>query len=273
MICEKVFYPDETNQTVHLTCYLHEQSPEYTNCARPAILVLPGGGYQACCDREGEPIALAYMSRGFNAFVLKYSIKERASFPRPLVDAALSVKFIKDNAERFNIDRDHIFAIGFSAGAHLCASLGTFWNTPLLQNEYNIPKGDARVCGTILAYPVITGGVHAHRGSIETIAACDNKRDATYYSIENHVHNETSPAFIWHTFEDACVPVQNSLLMASAMKENGVPFELHIFPKGPHGLSLSNKLTSPDGTMFINKEAEVWFDLSLAWMNTLIENK
>ena len=276
MIHEKVFYPIPSDESVVLTSYLHDRSPEYTYKKRPCMLVLPGGGYEVCSDREAEPIALAYMNKGFNAFVLRYSLKSKAVFPRPLIDALLSVKFIKDHAEEYNIDPNQIFAVGFSAGGHLCAALGTFWNDEELKAQCGFTADEGKVAGTILAYPVITGGKHAHRGSIDNVIG--DKMKKTYgvekYSIENQVHAQSAPAFIWHTFEDNCVPVENSLLMASALRRNNVPFEMHIFTKGCHGLSLSNEQTSLNGEMFINREAEVWFDMSVKWMNVMMnENK
>ena len=269
MICEKVFYPTPGDDSVHLTCYIRDESPEIATAPRDAMLVLPGGGYHACSDREAEPIALAYLNYGINAFVLRYSIKENAVFPRPLIEAFKCVKFIKDNAERFNIDPNRIFAVGFSAGGHLCACLGTFHSSPSLLNELGIQRGENRVCGTILAYPVISAGTFAHRGSFMGILGTETPTDEELdsYSVEKHVTPDSVPAFIWHTFEDNVVPVENSLIMAKALRENNVPFEMHIFQKGVHGLALCNQLTlSPHHDRFINKEAECWLDMSVKWM-------
>ena len=141
MICEKVFYPTPEDESVHLTCYVRDESHEMKGPPRDAILVLPGGGYRSCSDREAEPIALAYMHYGLNAFVLRYSIKENAVFPRPLIEAFKCVKFLKDNAERFNINPDRIFAVGFSAGGHLAASLGTMWHIEDVYSEINMQTG------------------------------------------------------------------------------------------------------------------------------------
>lgn len=268
MICEKVFYPTPGDDSVHLTCYLHDESNEMKGPPRDAILVLPGGGYHICSDREAEPIALAYMHYGLNAFVLRYSVKENAVFPRPLNEAFLSVKFIKDNAERFNIDPNRIFAVGFSAGGHLCACLGTFHSSPTYLKELGMQRGENRVCGTILAYPVISAGAFSHRGSFMGILGTDTPTDEELdlYSVEKHVNPDSAPSFIWHTFEDNCVPVENSLLMAKALRENNVPFEMHIFQKGVHGLALCNHITASVHDFFINKEAECWLDMSVKWM-------
>ena len=269
MICEKVFYPTPGDDSVHLTCYIREESPEMRSEPRDAMLVLPGGGYHVCSAREAEPIALEYLSYGINAFVLHYSVKENAVFPRPLIEAFKCVKFIKDNAERFNINPDRIFAVGFSAGGHLCACLGTFYNSTALLAEAGMTANDTRVCGTVLSYPVISAGTFAHRGSFMGILGTETPTDEELdsYSVEKHVTPDSVPAFIWHTFEDNVVPVENSLLMAKALRENSVPFEMHIFQKGVHGLALCNEITlSPHHDRFLNKEAEGWLDMSVKWM-------
>ena len=269
MICEKVFYPTPGDDSVHLTCYIREESPEMRSEPRDAMLVLPGGGYHICSAREAEPIALEYMSYGINAFVLHYSVKENAVFPRPLIEAFKCVKFIKDNAERFNINPDRIFAVGFSAGGHLCACLGTFYNSTALLAEAGMTANDTRVCGTVLSYPVISAGAFSHRGSFMGILGTETPTDEELdsYSVEKHVTPDSAPAFIWHTFEDNVVPVENSFLMAKALRENSVPFEMHIFQRGVHGLALCNEITlSPHNDRFLNKEAEGWLDMSVKWM-------
>ncbi len=268
MICEKVYFPYEDDTSVHLTCYLHAESPEMPKAPRDCILVLPGGGYTDCSDREAEPIALAYMKYGLNAFVLNYSLKEKAVFPRPLNDASLSVKFIKDNAERFNIDPERIFAIGFSAGGHLCACLGTFHSSPSLLKELGMKRGENRVCGTILAYPVISADTYGRRGNFMGILGVDKPTVEEFdrYSVEKHVTADSVPSFIWHTFEDECVPVENSLIMAKALRENSVPFEMHIFQKGVHGLALCNEITATDNDRFIEPDNECWLEMSVKWM-------
>ena len=268
MICEKVYFPYKDDTSVHLTCYLHAESPEMPKAPRDAILVIPGGGYTACSDREAEPIALAYMQYGLNAFVLRYSTKKKSAFPRPLNEASLSVKFIKDNAERFHINPDRVFAVGFSAGGHLCASLGTFHSMPSLLKELNMEKGENRVRGTILSYPVISTGEFTHIETMTNLLGTSTPTDEEreLYSVEKHVSPETAPAFIWHTYEDTCVPVENSLMLAAAMRRNNVPFELHIFKKGIHGLSLCNEITASTNGRFIEHDNEGWLEMSVKWM-------
>lgn len=268
MICEKVFFPYKDDDSIHLTCYLHSESPEMPRAPRDAILVIPGGGYTACSDREAEPIALAYMRYGLNAFVLRYSTKAKSTFPRPLNEASLSVKFIKDNAVRFHINPDRIFAVGFSAGGHLCACLGTFHSMPSLLKELNIEKGENRVRGTILSYPVISTGEFTHMETRANLLGTDtpNDDDINRYSVEKNISPDTVPSFIWHTYEDTCVPVENSLLIATAMRKNNVPFELHIFQKGVHGLALCNEITKTDTDRFVEPSAECWLEMSVKWM-------
>ena len=131
------------------------------------------------------------------------------------------------------------------------------------------PFDIARPTGTILSYPVITGGEFAHKHSICRLAGKGNDDVLTdeeiyKFSLENHVDTDTPPVFLWHTFEDTCVPVENSLIYASALRKKKVPFELHIFPRGPHGLALSNELTGKNVKPV--PHCECWVELAVRWL-------
>ena len=252
-----------------LTTFVATDSAELNKTPRRAIIVCPGGGYQMLSDREAEPIARFYMAKGMNAFILRYSVNPHATNYAPLIEAALAIKHVRENAEKYNIDPNYVFIVGFSAGGHLAASTGILWNIPEVKEALgDAPEGIAKPTGMILSYPVITAGPKAHKGSIHRLCGTTTptEEEADRFSLEKHVDETTSPAFIWHTFEDKTVPVENALFLASALKENNVPFELHIYPYGPHGLSLANEETSSGRPAMIVPHLQNWAELSYNWI-------
>lgn len=240
---------------------------------RDAILVIPGGGYSCVCsDREGEPIALAFLARGVNAFVLHYSIGEKAVFPQPLIDASLAMKYIKEHAEEFHINPDRVFCTGFSAGGHLAASLGTFWNLPALKDA-GIAEGENKPAGMILCYAVLIAGEGAHKGSFYRILGTDKptEEELALWSIEKHIDENTVPAFFMHTSNDPVVPVRNALDTASAMAAKGMQFELHIYPDGPHGVALGDWQTARGNKAHDNRQIARWVDDAIYWMENKVK--
>jgi acetyl esterase/lipase len=253
---------------VNLTAYLHDPSPELANLSvRPAVLVLPGGGYAGTSDREADPIALSFLAHGFQAFVLRYSVVPFAAFPNSLCDASRAMALIRDHAAAWRLDPNKVAVCGFSAGGHLAASLGTLWNDPEVVRQAGIQPGANQPNALILGYPVITAGPHAHAGSIQNLAAgrpVEGLR--AKLSCERNVGQHTPPSFIFHTYMDQVVPVENTLLFASALAQADVPFELHIFTNGVHGLALSNALTSNTFTEMTDPDVAQWMDLCVRWL-------
>lgn len=260
-------YPEAT-----LTAYVC--ATDFPSEPRPAIVVCPGGGYNVISKREGEPIARHFFGEGMNVYVLSYSIKEKARDYAPLIEVALAIKLVRERAAEDNTDPNKIYTIGFSAGGHLAASAGTMWNIPEVRDAIGVtsgecPEGINRPDGMILCYPVITMKNYVgHKGSGQKLSGHEEltEEDITKYSIECHVDSTTCPAFIWHTFSDAVVPVSNSILLMEAMTKAGVPFEAHIFPSGVHGLALCNKKSWELQDRLLNPHAEVWADLAVKWI-------
>lgn len=253
-----------TEYGVELTGYLHDASPEMSHRAsRPAVIFCPGGGYKILSDREKDPPALEFFARGYNVFILMYSLKERACGLHPLKELSAAVMTVREKAAVYHIDPKCVAVAGFSAGGHLAASLGVRWNSPELRAEMDTKNGLNRPDAMILCYPVITAGPWAHRPSIEWVSGSKTPCPLwDYFSLEKNVPADAAPAFIWHTVTDDGVPVENALLFASALRQAKVPFELHLFAGGPHGLSTCNEeVGSP------NPESRKWVDLSLAWLN------
>lgn len=263
--------PHQTEFEPILTVYCPENSPEIDpKRKRASILICPGGGYTFTSDREAEPIALNFVSRGYNAFVLRYSVAP-ARYPTALLEVSAAMALIRSRAEEWNVRKDAVIVCGFSAGGHLGCSLGAFWNEPFIEQTLGIEHGQNRPDGMILCYPVITSGPFAHRGSFDNLVADGGDELLSKVSLEHRVGGQTPPAFIWHTFDDEAVPVENSLLLASALRKAEVPFELHIYPTGVHGLSLCNDLTSrkPEQN---NPHAATWFKLCDQWLRMTFKN-
>ena len=260
----------EEDPRVTLTAYIADER----RVVRDALLVLPGGGYtQICSDREGEPIALAFLARGYNTFVLRYSVGEEAVFPRPLVDASLAMQYIRRHADAFCIDPARVFAVGFSAGGHLCAALGTLWNAPELRAALpDLPPRINRPTGMLLCYAVLSADLPAtHMGSFFHILGTEHPdREALLrYSLDHCVDAETSPAFLMHTADDAVVPVGNALNMIRALVGHRIPCEARIYARGPHGLALATAATAMGNPELMHPEAAHWVEDADRWMRAL----
>lgn len=256
---------------VDLVTYLHEPVPGKPCAPRRAMIVCPGGGYAFLSEREDEHIALTWANAGFQTFVLHYGVNENATNFEPLIEACLAIRYVREHAAEWNIDPDHVFITGFSAGGHLAASAGTLWDCDAVRAAFgDIPTRMGRPDGTVLCYPVITSGDYAHRGSMLRLThEGSSAEEQARFSLENFVNQDTAPAFLWHTANDPAVPSMNSLLYASAMAKCGVPYELHIYPDGVHGLALCDERTWDGVPALINEVASDWIHHALRWAKNL----
>ena len=217
-------------------------------------------------DREAEPIALSFAARGFHAAVLRYPVAP-ARFPAALCALAKAVAYLRANAEANYIDPDRIVVSGYSAGGHLAASLGVFWNCDWLEQCVGSRGKDFRPNGLLLGYPVITSGAFAHAESFERLLGTDpESARLQQVSLENHISPSVPPTFLWHTYTDELVPVENSLLFAQGLRKVGVEFELHIYSTGVHGLSLANDITMDRDGGRVCPACTGWVDLACAWL-------
>lgn len=252
--------------------YLEVFVSNTTNYKRDALLVLPGGGYQNICDnREGEPVALAFMQYGVNAFVLHYSVKEKARESKPIIEASLAMKHIKDNAEEYMINKDRVFVTGFSAGGHLCTSLGVLWHLPEIYEATGMEYGYNKPYGIIPVYPVVSSNKEfGHCSSLYNLLGNDRpEEEYEFYSLEKRVDERSVPAFIVHTADDQIVNVRNSLSLANAYAEKKIPFEMHIFKSAPHGMSVAKKHIACGCSAYVNSHNAKWVELAAEWMENL----
>lgn len=222
--------------------YLWEERHRYVVKPRPAIIFCPGGAYSRVAKREGEPVALRFLAMGFQCFILRYTTLSMP-FPAALAELSETVRMVRQKAGEWNIDPDRIVVCGFSAGGHLAASLGVFWNAEFLRRPLGYTGRENRPDGLILAYPVITSGQFAHEESFKNLLGDSYTEKLSLVSLEKQVTEDTPPAFLWHTFEDEAVPPENALLFAMSMRQKGVSTELHLWPHGCHGLALADDET------------------------------
>lgn len=221
-----------------------------------AVIVCPGGGYGFLADHEGAPIAELLNRAGISAFVLKYRVAPHQQ-PAPLSDGQRAIRHVRAHADQYGIDPSKIAVLGFSAGGHLTAMLGTAYDPGQPDHEDPVERVSSRPDRIILCYPVITMGHYGHAGSRENLLGADaSEALITAYSAEKQVKADAPPAFLWHTSEDGLVPAENSLRFALALAEHGIPYELHVFEKGSHGLGLADDMPA----------VRVWADLCLTWL-------
>lgn len=208
-----------------------------TDIARPAVIICPGGGYRFISEREGEPVASAFLAEGINAYILEYTCADDGCFPAALLEAFTAVRYVREHAAEKLVNPERVFLCGFSAGGHCAAAAGTMWELQIAQNMGFFGEGH-RPDGLILGYPVITAKQYAHEESFRNLlGAQDSSELREFVSLENRVSERTPRTFLWHTANDGSVPVQNSILFAKALADHGVPFEMHVYPSGEHGLS------------------------------------
>jgi acetyl esterase/lipase len=235
---------------------LPQLTPYPVDNPRGAIVVCPGGGYRMLAPHEGEPIARWLNALGIAAFVVAYRVAPHRH-PAPLRDGQRAIQLVRHHAATWGLDPAQVGMLGFSAGGHLAASVATQPDAADPASADPIARQSSRPALLILAYPVISFVDHAHVGSIEHLLGQDassEQREAL--SADRNVTRATPPTFLWHTADDERVPVEHSLLFASALSRHGVPFGLHVYPHGRHGLGLA------EGDPVVG----TWTALCAAWL-------
>ncbi len=253
---------------VTLECYCPSNYDEIDkNRKRKSIVVYPGGGYEFTSEREAEPVALQFLQNDVNTFVLKYSCgKEKALYPTPLLEALAAVAYLRKYKDKYNVDENKIIVMGFSAGGHLAALTAASWHVKEYAKALKVTNDDIKVNGCILGYPVISMKPIGHWLTTENFTHNDEEL-IKKCSVEDLVTENFPKTFVWHTCFDDTVPVQNTLLLVNALTNKKVPYELHIFPNGPHGISLANHMTEPvNYHACVVKQTEIWIKLCLKFV-------
>lgn len=250
--------PGQLTGPAELSVYCQEPLVEGTK--RRAVLIIPGGGYSHVSRKEGEPVAMHFASMGYQAFVLRYSVAPNV-YPTALRETEAAFALIQARAASWSLDLDRMFLIGFSAGGHLAL-------------DYVLERSEETLkpAGLILSYPVVTSGEHAHRGSFENLAgAADEHLKEELLeklSLEKHIDAEKlPPVFLWSTWTDETVPVENTLMLAAALKRAGVNTELHVYNEGGHGLCLANEVTSEGRADRNVRSVRNWTQLLKHWLD------
>lgn len=225
-----------------LACYIFDTDTAISAARlRPAVLIVPGGGYGHVSAREAEPVALRFLAKGYHAFVLRYSVAPE-KFPAPLREAAMAMRYIRENAAAFGVNENMVAAMGFSAGGHLCGMLGTMYDCPEVADLGPAPVLRPDALG--LCYPVAVSWGNTHAGSFDNLCGGDGALRQRL-SLDKLVRPDMPPVFLWHTRNDESVPCRNSLILAQALETAGVDFSMYLYRSGRHGLSTADTQVYP----------------------------
>ena len=229
-----------------------------SNPSGSAIVICPGGGYGGLAPHEGKGYADWLVTQGIHCFVLKYRLGS-AGYRHPVMlkDVSRAIRTVRANAVSWKIDPNRIGVMGSSAGGHLASTIVAHFDTGI-QNGDKIDRMSSRPDLGILCYPVITMGQFTHQGSKRNLLGTNPSKELVQLlSNELQIKRNSPPCFIWHTWEDKAVPVENSLLFATALRKKGVLLDLHIYEKGRHGIGLGGKDFS---------DLHPWTDDLLFWL-------
>lgn len=295
MLSEKInLY--ENRDDITLTSYLIGSSQEMLGGKkRPAVLICPGGAYLSCSDREGEPVALRFAAMGYHAFVLRYStylgnqpgfpdldepleINPNNIHPAPIRDIAKAILTIREYADEWLVDQEKIVLCGFSAGAHNCAMYAVYWDQPEINDYFDKDATVFRPEAVILGYGLSDYMLMKKLSMIPDHQKLFEASNSVFLGNKNPsedilkkvspallVNERTPPMFLWATAEDELVPVQHTLKMATSLADHHIPFELHIYEEGKHGLSLATQASAYAKSQ-VNKRAACWITEAEEWL-------
>lgn len=275
---EEVF-PDlpRTEKTAAAEIYLPGTYEEIgKNKVFPCVILCPGGAYAFRSEIEDEPTALRFLGAGMAVVKVEYSCgPEGGHYPAQLLQVSAAIALVRRNAQKWHIAEDKVIVLGYSAGGHLAATVGTQWQESFVRETLGIRQGENKVNGMVLCYPVITAGEFTHEDSIKFLLGEEKYQipeERKKVSLEYQVGQDTPKAFLWHTFEDDLVPVENTLRMGAALREQGIQFEMHIYPQGPHGLSICDE-TMTDVKEHLNPCADYvssWVGHCIRWIREVV---
>ena len=305
MICEEITLNKEG--TAKLYTYILDKEISYgVDRKWPVFIICPGGGYLLTATKEGEAVATQLLSHGYSCFVLRYStyLKDRESlnsnnpktnphayYPTQVLELMEAMHIIKENAERWSLDVNHIFTIGFSAGSHISGTMALRYNDPTLINQLSFqPKdNELKPAGSILSYPMLHGHLseymNSHKYSKGNILSqlpliqealyktqCPSQKQIQELELIDYINCDTPPMFLWQTNEDVVVNPQDVTKFVLKLQEKHVPCEYHLFSDGPHGLACANRHYAKNEDE-INDKVALWLPLALNWVEIIMEGK
>ena len=267
MLYQTINYTQDgrVNLQTYIPDVFHEEMP-----LRPAMIACPGGAWTWLCPAEGEGVALTFVREGFAAFVLNYSVGDYSEFPNPLIEISWAIKTVREHAREWHIDPDRIAISGYSAGASVCSMSATQWMDPAIRQALGAPSEMYKPNAAVLAY-----------GCNDLATIFDNQEDdlviptpgkitadrTKQIDVVNYVTKDTAPIFFYHCRNDRLVPVKNTWMLAEKLDEYKLPFELHIFGTGEHGMSVNNRLTAKREE--IDPSVTQWVPLCIAWLDQM----
>ena len=271
--------PISEDKSVSLTAYVHDDIHTCgTEKGRPAIIVLPGGAFSFLSPFEAEPVALTFLQKGFNTFVLRYTVGDDCRYPEVLIEVSSAIKMVRDKAAEWNINPQRVSLMGFSAGACLAGISATQWNAPGISRALNTSPEYIRPDAAVIAY-----GCWDNSGTIWNDPAFVNPNASQFpkscppqLDLINYVGDHVCPLFIWHNQKDKYVPVRNCLMIAEEMCRLEIPVELHLYTGGEHGMSVANQLCYRDEEnkrlIEDNPNVSMWVDMCTNWLNKVLCN-
>ncbi|MBQ9118379.1 MAG: alpha/beta hydrolase [Clostridia bacterium] len=238
--------------------------------SRPAVIVVPGGGYGMTSKREGEIVAAEFFARGYQAFVLWYEVRsDGASYPRQFLQLASAIDYVKKHAKEFSVKPDSVFAVGFSAGGHLVGSLATGHQdaSAIAGKPLNASPAAVGLCYPVINYEV--GHNETYENVLQGYEGEEKARLIEKLSLDKAVNDATPPAFIWTTAEDSVVDSRNSLYYALALAKRKIPYELHVYPQGEHGASTGAVEITNEMPHY--KRISAWLDDCVSFFNLFVK--
>lgn len=280
-------------QDVTLTTYIQDDADKMLKSPRPAVLICPGGGYLKCATQEGEPVALRFAAMGYQTFILRYSTYfggmnpqqladcaeqilpiKNTIYPNSMLEVGMAMKLIYEHAQEWHVDIKRIALCGFSAGAHNVAMYAAKWQEPWIGKHIQIENEKIKPAAVILGY--IAGDYffnteepHHILQTYSNMAMFGKtkleKEDVEKVQPSKYITGDMPPAFLWATYEDTVVSVKNTIAMAEKLAEQKIPFELHIFEKGDHGLSLGMQESAKKKEQ-IRRDVSMWVPMAEIWL-------
>lgn len=270
MKVKKFLLDNQNGFTFELTVYQRMAIIENNQPQNPLMVIFAGGGFTSLSKREQEPIALKYLSEGFNVALIHYNLLTQRVplFPNVVLCGFAAIEYFRDNSQEYEINPEQIITAGFSAGGAVAAIMNSLINDASFLKKYSLDCNKVKSNGTILGYPLL------ELASLQAAYPAELREwvpdEPIYQDANVGVGPLTPPTFLFHTANDNLVPVFNTLNYAQTLDEHHIPFEVHIYPVGVHGIATARKISATDRAGEINLSVATWMSLSLTWLNFVL---